>query len=117
MTHHISFATARLEQVVSYSAPAPIRRGRALSRADGIAAQFIDLAEVPPGTAIGIHTHDDSGEELYVVISGTGRMHIDGREFPVAAGDVVVNRPGGTHGLANTGDRPLRVVAVQMDPA
>lgn len=114
---HVSFATTRLSRVVSYAAPAPILRGRALSRADGIAGQFVDLAEVPPGTAIGVHTHDTSGEEVYVVICGTGRMHLDGREFPVGAGDVVVNRPGGTHGLTNTGQGPLRIVAIQMDPA
>ncbi|MFB7938046.1 cupin domain-containing protein [Streptomyces sp. NPDC056049] len=61
---------------------------------------FIDLVVMPPGTSIGTHRHGDD-EETYVILSGRGRMVVDGEEFAVGPGDVVVNRPYGEHGLTN----------------
>ncbi len=74
---------------------------------------FVDYAVLPPGTSIGVHTHG-ANEELYVVLEGEGTMHLDDREFPVRAGSMVLNRPGGTHGLRNDGDAPLRLLVVEV---
>lgn len=74
---------------------------------------FVDYAVVPPGASIGIHQHGDD-EELYLVLEGAGTMHLDGEEFPVSAGSVVVNRSGGTHGLRNDGAEPLRLFVVEV---
>ena len=41
-------------------------------------------------------------------------MHLDGREFAVGPGNVVVNRPGGQHGLENTGRAALRLFVVEV---
>jgi cupin domain len=79
---------------------------------------FVDYAVVPPRGSIGLHRHG-ANEEIYLVLSGRGRMRRDGREFPVGPGSVVVNRPGGRHGLVNTGRGDLRlfVVEVALRPA
>ena len=74
---------------------------------------FVDYAVVPPGTSIGIHTHGED-EEIYLVLEGHGTMHQDGREFAVAQGSVILNRPGGTHGLRNDGEVPLRLFVVEI---
>lgn len=74
---------------------------------------FVDYAVLPPGTSIGVHTHEDN-EELYLVLDGSGIMHLDGEEFPVQRGSVILNRPGGTHGLRNIGGDPLKIFVVEV---
>lgn len=80
---------------------------RVFSRAAGApGAEFIDIAVLAPGTSIGRHRHG-ADRETYIVLSGSGLMHRDGAEFRVGAGDVVVNRPYGEHGLVNDSDGDL----------
>ena len=74
---------------------------------------FIDYAVLPPGSSIGRHTHG-ANEELYLVLEGEGLMHLDGREFRVRPGSVVLNRPGGTHGLCNDGKDPLKLFVIEV---
>lgn len=78
------------------------------------ACHFIDLAEIPPGASIGRHAHGEHEEEFYLVLSGAGDMWRDGESFPVRAGDLVRNRPGGQHGLANSGSSPLRIFVFEV---
>ena len=75
---------------------------------------FIDVAELPPGVSIGRHTHADDEEEFYLVLSGAGHMWRDGEDFPVKTGDLIRNRPGGSHSLVNTGERPLRIFVFEV---
>ena len=77
-------------------------------------ANFVDLTVMPPGTSIGMHTHGPGDEEVYVVVSGSGRMRLEGEEFAVGPGDVVVNGRRGTHGLVNTSAEDLRLVVVEI---
>ena len=74
---------------------------------------FVDYAVLPPGTSIGIHTHGKN-EELYLVLEGQGTMHLDGESFPVRPGSVILNRPGGTHGLCNDGEHALKIFVVEV---
>jgi len=74
---------------------------------------FVDYAVLPRGASIGVHTHGEN-EELYLVLEGEGLMHLDGREFRVRPGSVVINRPGGTHGLKNEGTTPLKLFVVEV---
>jgi len=74
---------------------------------------FVDYAVLPPGASIGIHAHGDN-EELYLVLQGEGIMHLDGEEFPVKEGSVVLNRPGGTHGLRNESQDLLKIFVVEV---
>ncbi len=74
---------------------------------------FVDYAVLAPGVSIGRHTHG-ANEELYLILEGRGTMHRDGEDFPVRAGDVVLNRKHGTHGLVNDSDAPLRLFVVEV---
>ena len=91
-----------------------LRTARVIERAPGELVTFLDLTEIPPGVSVGRHTHGPDDEELYVVVDGTGVVELDGREHEVGPGDVVVNAPGGTHALRATGERPLRMVVVDV---
>ena len=87
-----------------------------LDEAHRSAFRFIDLTEIPPGSSVGVHTHADD-EEVYVIISGRGRMMLDGETFEVGPGDVIRNVPRGTHGLANAGNEPLTMVVLDVASA
>lgn len=75
---------------------------------------FIDYAELPPGTSIGRHQHEMDQEEFYLILGGEGDMWRDGETFRVRVGDLIRNRPGGTHGLANVGTEVIRLFVLQI---
>lgn len=104
----------QFDSVIAHDGEQPILFKRLVDRAGGSSANFIDASIVPVGADIGIHTHTMDNEEIYIVLSGRGLMHVDGEEFEVTDGDVIVNRPGGTHGLKNIGDRELRLIVVEV---
>jgi mannose-6-phosphate isomerase-like protein (cupin superfamily) len=110
---HFTFADAPFQAVVAHGGEGRISSARVLAGRPGGGAAFIDLVVVPPGCAIGVHTHGPD-EETYVVVDGSAEMTVDGASIAVGPGDVVVNRAGGTHGLANPGPDPLRLVVVDV---
>jgi mannose-6-phosphate isomerase-like protein (cupin superfamily) len=63
-----------------------------------------------PGSSIGYHLQKE--DEVYYVVSGTGRMTIDDKPFDVKAGDAMLTRPGSSHGLVQTGGADLVVIIV-----
>lgn len=69
---------------------------------------------IPPGNSVGDHYHDLSDEETYIIIEGQGEMILDDEKKIVKAGDVIINAPGGKHGLKNIGSCDLKVVAVDI---
>jgi mannose-6-phosphate isomerase-like protein (cupin superfamily) len=108
---HFSFSRERFDDVCAHQGRGTVSTTRVVSSSQQSAFEFIDLTEMPPGSSIGMHTHGND-EEAYVIVSGTGEMTVDGHTFQVGAGDVIVNAAGGTHGLVNTGDVPLRMVVL-----
>jgi len=111
---HYSFGRCTFERVRAHGGEREISFARVLERANG-PLRFIDLSVLAPGADIGCHTHADDNEELYVVVGGCGLMSLDGEEFEVRPGDVILNRPGGSHGLKNTGSEELRIVVLEVD--
>jgi mannose-6-phosphate isomerase-like protein (cupin superfamily) len=107
------FRDAALSETVAHGGRGEILTSRVVERAEG-ALRFVDLTVVPPGASIGLHRHGDD-EEIYVIIDGEGLMTVDGVATRVGAGDVVLNDPGGSHGLENDGTVPLRLVVVDVD--
>jgi len=75
---------------------------------------FVDFVILRPGGSIGPHAHKKSHEEFYFIVSGTGIMHLDGRDFPVSDLDLVRNLPGGTHGLINVGTENMKILVFQV---
>jgi mannose-6-phosphate isomerase-like protein (cupin superfamily) len=61
-----------------------------------------------PGSSIGYHLQKE--DEVYYVLSGSGRMTINGKEFPVKPGDAVLTRKGSSHGLMQTGEGDLTII-------
>jgi mannose-6-phosphate isomerase-like protein (cupin superfamily) len=61
--------------------------------------QSLAEARVPTGRSTQRHYHKDS-EEFYYVLSGRGRMEIDGEVRTVGAGDAVLIPAGSWHGIA-----------------
>lgn len=103
-----------LEETVAHGGKGRIGFRRVLQAGDFRGPwNFVDYAVIPPGASIGIHRHG-ANEELYLVLEGEGTLHLDGRSLAVHAGHVVLNRPGGEHGLVNTGTRPLRLFVVEV---
>ena len=66
------------------------------------------------GAGIGLHQHFH--EEIYYVLSGRGRYILDGAVHDVAAGDVMLTRPGSTHALQQTGDEDLVILITYPKP-
>jgi mannose-6-phosphate isomerase-like protein (cupin superfamily) len=72
-------------------------------------AHFI-IYDIPPGASEGTHVHlpDNSNQlgvfdEFYFILSGEGRMEINGAHVPVRAGDHVFTPIGVPHGIENHG--------------
>ena len=65
-----------------------------------------------PGAAIGYHPQKE--DEVYYILSGTGTMQMNGKEFPVQAGDAILTLPGSSHGLKQTGKDDL-VLLISYD--
>ena len=66
--------------------------------------------ELKPGAAIGYHPQKE--DEVYYILSGTGVMQMNGKEFPVKPGDAILTRPGSSHGLKQTGKDDLALIIV-----
>jgi quercetin dioxygenase-like cupin family protein len=111
---HFRFEASDFKRVHAHGGEREISFARVLERVRG-PLRFIDLSVLPPGADIGAHTHADDNEELYIVVEGRGRMSLDGEEFEVQPGDVILNRPGGSHGLRNIGAAELRIVVIEVN--
>lgn len=114
MTRHFSLDRAGLVRTRAHGGDGLILTQRVLDARGSKAINFIDMTIVPPGGDIGEHTHTEDNEEIYIFLSGSGMMVVDGERFVVESGDVVVNRPGGTHGFWNTGASEVRLVVVEV---
>lgn len=60
------------------------------------------------GAAIGYHLQKT--DEVYYILSGTGKMTMNGKVFPVKRGDAILTRGGSSHGLVQTGARDLTII-------
>jgi quercetin dioxygenase-like cupin family protein len=79
----------------------------------GTNLRFIIYSELKPGTSIGYHTHEND-EEVYVILEGKGIMTINGEPREVRAGDVILNKPYGSHGLENNSDTDLKILVFEV---
>jgi len=67
------------------------------------------IGSMPSGMAIGLHRH--GGDEIFHVLSGTVRIHSDGRNINVGAGQYVVIPPYTEHGFkVLTDDARLEII-------
>lgn len=77
-------------------------------------ANFVIYTVLQPLSSIGYHTHG-ADEELYIVLEGQGIMQVNGQSRTVHAGDIILNKPGWSHGLRNEStDHPLRLLVISV---
>ena len=61
---------------------------------------------------MGLHEHGED-EEMYIILNGEGIMSIEGEERRVGKGDMILNKPHGTHGLLNDSNQELELLIIQ----
>ena len=71
--------------------------------------KFIAYVIVPPECSIGYHRHE-TVEEVYLFLSGGGRMVVDDEVKEVTEGDCVLNQLGGSHGFYNPTHDPCELL-------
>ena len=77
----------------------------------GISLIFVDNS---PGDGPALHRHDY--DELFIVQEGQATFTAAGREIVAGPGHVVVVPAGQPHGFVNSGDGPLRQIAIHQSP-
>jgi uncharacterized cupin superfamily protein len=87
---------------------------RPLAASTGGALIGCNHVEVPPGRAAFPHHYHCAIEEALFVLEGKGTLRIGDDRVEVKAGDYITFPPGPTtaHQLRNTGDTPLRYLAL-----
>lgn len=73
--------------------------------------RILSRARLIPGASIGLHTHDDSCEVIFI-LEGRGTILEEGTKKAVEAGDCLYCPKGGTHSLINDSDSDLIFCAV-----
>ena len=76
-------------------------------RNSSIRKQSLAEARLPAGAATTPHFHPRT-EEIYYILSGTGRMQIGNESRPVSPGDAIAIPPGMRHQIKNTGSAVLK---------
>jgi quercetin dioxygenase-like cupin family protein len=72
---------------------------------------MVGLNAFEPGQSHALHAHAGM-DKLYHVLEGCGVFLLEGRELPMAAGDVLVAPDGVPHGVSNTSPARLLVLVV-----
>lgn len=75
-------------------------------RNSNIRNQSLAEARLPVGGATDPHYHPKT-EEIYYILSGTGKMQIAADVTEVGPGDAIAIPPGAPHQITNTGDETL----------
>jgi mannose-6-phosphate isomerase-like protein (cupin superfamily) len=76
-------------------------------RNSAIRYQSLAEARLPAGAATQPHFHRRT-EEIYLLLEGRGRMHIEEEARDVGPGDAIAIPPGQRHQIINTGAATLR---------
>jgi mannose-6-phosphate isomerase-like protein (cupin superfamily) len=71
--------------------------------------------EVPVGAEQTLRS-DEGGEQVYVVVRGSGSMSVVGDTQGIEEGDLILVPPATDHSIANDGDQTLACVSVQSPP-
>lgn len=86
---------------------------RLVRRSLGVRSFGINLVEVPPDGALPAHDERERDqEEVFVVLSGTPTILIDGQAHDCLPGSFVRLDPEPVRSVVNRGDRPARLLIV-----
>jgi len=92
-------------------------RYHALMDAGQLGARNLSVTwvEIPAGAEQTLRS-DEGGEQVYVVVRGSGSMSVAGDTQRVAEGDLILVPPATDHSIANDGDDSFACVSVQSPP-
>lgn len=76
-------------------------------------ARIMAIAEFEPGESIGYHQHVNESE-LYYILEGESTYQDDGEEYIVKAGTSTFCYEGHYHGIINTSDKKMKMLAVVL---
>lgn len=79
------------------------------SHADGLRSLSVWLQTIEPGAATPPHRHDC--DEVVVILSGHGQLHIGGEVQPFGPDQTIVLPAEVDHQIVNSGDQPLLTLA------
>jgi uncharacterized cupin superfamily protein len=80
-------------------------------RSLGLSAFGMNIVEIPPGERIPEHDETQRNqEEVFVILTGSPSMVVEGEEIPAPAGTLVRLDPEVTRTVANHGEEPARVL-------
>jgi quercetin dioxygenase-like cupin family protein len=89
----------------------PVRWKDLIGRERGVSQSLsLGVAEIPPGATLARHRH--AAPEIYYLLSGTGRVEIDGQDYPATAGSAIFIPGGALHAFHNTGAITLAFVYI-----
>ena len=72
---------------------------------------LVGLNAFEPGQEHALHAHAGQ-DKVYHVLEGEGLFLLKGRQLPMKAGDLLVAPEGIAHGVRNSGNRRLLVLAI-----
>jgi len=75
----------------------------------------ISINELPPGVSVPFNHSHQRNEEVYIVVKGKGRFHVDGDEFAVAEGSVIRVDPAGQRCITADSQSSLRYICIQTE--
>lgn len=89
--------------------------GRAeLHQALGLTGAEISINQLPAGTGVPfVHSHKNN-EEIYGIISGKGKVMIDGEEIALTAGDWLKIAPAAKRQFSAAADEGITFVCIQV---
>jgi quercetin dioxygenase-like cupin family protein len=90
----------------------PGRRLRWLVNSELLSSQYMSICmiRVAPGEKVRpAHSHT-KGEEAIHIITGSGRVMVNGEVSPVKAGSTILFQRGEVHMLQNTGNEEMKVI-------
>lgn len=76
---------------------------------------LVAAAVVQPGQSVH-RAHRHAEEEYLMLVQGSGKWSLDGKETEARRGDVLYAEPWVFHGLTNTGQEPLIFAVVRYNP-
>ncbi|MDE5972597.1 MAG: cupin domain-containing protein [Muribaculaceae bacterium] len=84
-----------------------------LKEAIGATSCEVSFGTLPPGEAVPFfHSHKEN-EEIYIILSGTGRFQADADVFDVAAGSVIRVSTGCDRNVRCTSATPMAYICIQ----
>lgn len=76
---------------------------------------MVGLNAFEPGQEHALHAHAGT-DKVYLVLEGNGQFLLEGRAIAMGPGEMLVAPEGVPHGIRNTGERRLLVLAILTPP-